>query len=160
MNGSISEMIIIGISVLVVVLLIVGVFVYVNMSKQQNNQSTEALAGVMASYDDPEKLAYDGATVMGSEVQDLIGKVQRGTSGWENITIVVKTKSNKVYSYVKTGVTPNTDFSPIAGLAATPITPTAGTDPSTDVNPSASYKCTVDRNGDDVIVSLSFTQSQ
>lgn len=158
MDGSISSMIIIGIAVLIVVLLIVSVFVYVNMSKQQNNQSTEALAGVMASYDDPEKLAYDGATVMGSEVQDLISKAQNGASGWETITIVVKTKTS-LYSYANS--TPHTtNFSPVAGAAVPPATATAGKNPSTEVNPSASYKCTVDRNGDDVIVSLSFTQSQ
>lgn len=151
MSGSITEMLIIGIAMLVVVVLILSAFAYVNMSKQQNNQSTDALASVMSSYDDPEKIAYNGTTVMGSEVIDLAKKAQNDSAGWEGIAIVVKTKSGTTKYYGGSGA---------SAAASQCSSATLGTTPDNDINSGASFKCTVDRDGDDIIKSLTFIQSK
>lgn len=154
MNVSISEMIMIAIAVLIVVIVIVIGFRYVNMSKQQNSQATESLSGIMSSYDDPEKQAYDGTTVLGTEVKELAKKAINNTAGWEDIHIVVETKSGTLHDFSKSG----TAISDVTLPTSTTSTPSNDTNIVEKLNSGASFNCTLVRDTDGIIRALYFKQ--
>ena len=153
MSDSIPQILILAISIVFVVVLIGLAFTKLKMGKQIDGNATNSLAEMTSKLDDPERQAYDGAVILGSEVIDLaIAEKQKDTDG---VSVVVQTKTS-AYCFVKSA-TPSSGSAMTSGI--TPPTSTVEpTDSGVSINPNAAFKGYLGRDADGVINCLYFIQ--
>jgi hypothetical protein len=151
-------MILVATVIIVCVLCAVG-FKMVNEGKSSVNASTNNLNNMTSQYSDIDKAIYDGSTVQGSEVVNLIKKV---INSEEYVAIRVSTNadSNRDYNY---GFTPET--STAAAALGTKKTGNADAQLTTNkaehhfINPQASFSGKVYKDANNIIICIEFTQN-
>ena len=166
MSDSIPQILILAISVVFVVVLIGLAFTKLKMGKQIDGNATNSLAEMTSKLDDPERQAYDGAVILGSEVIDLaIAERQKETDG---VMVVVRTKAGSKYKLCSpAGIT--LDAASESGSVAAYVSEiTSATDKTaitndklasdTKINLNAAFKGYLGRDKDGVINCLYFIQ--
>ena len=100
-TGNISDatkvLILVATVIVVCVLCAIG-FKMTNEGKSAINSSTSNLNNMTSQYQDIDKAIYDGATVQGSEVVNLIKKVL-GSEEYLAIRVSTKANANRDYNY-------------------------------------------------------------
>lgn len=162
-NISEAGKILILVATVIVVCVICAVgFKIVNEGKSATNASANNLNNMTSQYQDIDKAIYDGATVQGSEVVNLIKKV---INSEEYVAIRVSTKADadRDYNYEFSAATASGTTSTTATLG-TQITGAAETQLTDDkankwyINPSASFSGKVYKDANNIIICIEFEQ--
>lgn len=148
--------------IIVCVLCAVG-FKITNEGKSSVNAATNNLNNMTSQYSDIDKAIYDGATVQGSEVVNLIKKV---INSEEYVAIRVSTKadSNKDYNYTFNAIS-RTGSTTTQATLGTRITDTADSQISSNkadkhyINPQASFSGKVYKDANNIIICIEFIQN-
>lgn len=154
----------IAVGVIIVCVLVGLAFFVLRTGKQQVNQATAQLVGITSEFDEPAKLVYDGITCDGNEVINTIDKFMKD----DTVAVRVEHKNGHIDVYNGAGGTYVSITDP-ASVEAKPgaidVTKLGGTyDKSNDssnakfINRGTSWLASVQRNSDDVIACITFTQ--
>ena len=165
----------IAVGVIIVCVLVGLAFFVLRTGKQQVNQATAQLVGITSEFDEPAKLVYDGITCDGNEVISAISKF----SGDDTVAVRVEHKNGTidVYNGKTAGTRPDgalvadANFVGITDAAVAAKTNDAAANKLAGVydksltsaskqfiNKGTSWMASVQRNSDDVIACITFTQ--
>ncbi len=161
-TNSISEavkiMLLVATVIIVCVLCAVG-FKMTNEGKSSVNASTNNLNNMTSQYSDIDKSIYDGSTVQGSEVVNLIKKVINSDE-YVAIRVSTKSDSNRDYNYGFTAASGTT-----GAKLGTKVTGTADVQLTTSkaqthfINPQASFSGKVYKDANNIIICIEFKQN-
>lgn len=127
----------------VVTCIVIGLGFYVSReAKNTSNNGTGQVSKMNSKYQDVDLALYDGLTVSGKEVENLLDTVD--FSAISNFSVVVKTGSNATG---KTYTTNPTSTSPLATKGSTDY-----------ISPTAQFLGELDRDENNVINKITFTQ--
>lgn len=115
--------------------------------------STGQIAKLNAEFNESDKTMYDGMSVSGSEVINVVNKFKNDTI---SVVVVNKLGTKTYYGYtVSEGVTHST----LGGSAKTDIKAAQKIGNSSYINPNAQFACTVLRDINNTIIGLKFVQA-
>ncbi|MDF2610538.1 MAG: hypothetical protein K0R92_2012 [Lachnospiraceae bacterium] len=130
----------------IITCIIVGLGFYVaREAKNTSNNGAGQISGMNSEYQDVNLALYDGLNVSGKEVAGLIEKVD--FSAISGFSIIVKTGSNATTgkTYNKTNVTAS-------------VTTFAAKGEDDYISPTAQFLGKVERDGNNIIKTITFTQ--
>lgn len=105
-----------------------------------------------AEFEESDKVMYDGLSVSGSEVVNVINKFRN-----EEICIRVKTKKGTFqYNYTISG---NEDSPSLGGASGTSVKDAQKTTSNNYINPNAQFQGSIIRDINNTIIGLSFQQA-
>ena len=146
----------IAVGVIIVCVLVGLAFFVLRTGKQQVNQATAQLVGITSEFDEPAKLVYDGITCDGNEVIRAIDEFSTD----DTVAVIVEHKngSRDVYN----GKTATVDITDPASIGTTTqfgkYNRSNTSASALFINKGTSWLASVQRNSDDVIASITFTQ--
>jgi len=145
-----------GTVIIVCVLCALG-FKMANEGKAAVNSGTSQYNDMAADYQDVDKLIYDGATVLGSEVTNLISKTVEKK---EYLAISVKTLNNTTGTYYNAHFTASTKAVITTSATGTPFLLAVPVSKSSAnyINPTAQYIGKVYKDANNIIVCVEFIQ--
>ncbi|HHV13696.1 MAG TPA: hypothetical protein GXX75_25855 [Clostridiales bacterium] len=147
--------------IIVCVLCAVG-FKITNEGKSSVNAATNNLNSMTSQYSDIDKAIYDGTTVQGSEVVNLIKKVINSD---EYVAIRVSTKADKDRDYNYTFNAAATTGSGTSATLGAKVSGNADAQLSSEkkdawyINPQASFSGKVYKDANNIIICIEFTQT-
>jgi LPS O-antigen subunit length determinant protein (WzzB/FepE family) len=139
--------------IVVCVLCAIG-FKMTNEGKSAVNSSTSNLNNMTGQYQDIDKAIYDGATVQGSEVVNLIKKILNSEE-YLAIRVSTKANTNRDYNYAFTAAGESSAAS--LGTKTTNALSTSKSD-SFYINPNASFSGKVYKDANSIIICIEFVQ--
>lgn len=148
MENSLKGLILAAGTIITCVVISLGFFIS-REAKDTAANGANQINKLNAEFLESDKTIYDGATVSGSEVINVIKRFAN-----EKIAIYVKTnKSSNFYGY-----TLNMQNGNITGESSSSISNTYNEENSAYINPYANFKGMLIRDENDVITGISFTQ--
>lgn len=156
-----AKILIFAATIIVVCVLCAIGFKTANEGKSIVSSGTSQLNAMSSEYQDVNKSIYDGSTILGSE---LVNMIKKSIEKDEYISIVVQTLANKTgvaynYAYVPT----TTNGVVVHAIAATPAPEKTVTDlkgNSNYINPSAQFLGTVYKDVNNNVICILFEQQE
>lgn len=115
--------------------------------------STGQIAKLNAEFNESDKTMYDGMSVSGSEVINVVNKFKNDTI---SIVVVNKLGNKSFYGY---SISEGTNSSTLGGSVKTDIKAAQKIGHASYINPNAQFICTVLRDVNNTIVGLKFVQA-
>ncbi len=149
-----AKILIVVATVIVVCVLCALAFKMTNEGKSAINSGTSNLNNMTSQYQDIDKAIYDGATVQGSEVVNLIKKVLN-SDDYLAIRVSTKASANRDYNYAFTTATA-TASAKLGEKTANAVS-TSKAD-AYYINPNASFSGKVYKDANNIIICIEFMQ--
>lgn len=143
-----------AVGIIIVCVVVALAFFVTRTGKNQVNQATAQLVDVTSQYDEPSKQVYDGIMADGKEVIETINKF--ATDDTVAVRVVHRNDTVDIYNGVDITATEGALTKTDTGAYNTANTRTD----AKYINPGATFVGSVQRNSDDVIVCITFTQSK
>ena len=157
-SEAVKIMLLVATVIIVCVLCAVG-FKMTNEGKSSVNASTNNLNNMTSQYSDIDKSIYDGSTVQGSEVVNLIKKVINSDE-YVAISVTTKAGSSQDYNYAFTAATGTTGAKLGAKVSATAdVQLTTDKAKANYINPQASFSGKVYKDANNIIICIEFKQN-
>lgn len=148
--SDVTKIIIFAATVIVVCVLCAIGFKTANEGKSAVNAGTAQINSMASEYQDINKSIYDGTTILGSELVNLINKtVEKGDK--EYLSIKVKTGA---------GATTNYNYDYDDSMRKVSTTPTAIKNDNSFINKTAQFKGQVIKDANNNIICISFEQTK
>lgn len=164
MSESVVTILLFAVALIGVGIVIAMIYPKINMGKQLDSQATESLATTLGKFDDPSKQAYEGMTVMGSEVIELAKEycsvedcgvmvISKSAKSTDSDDTTIDAKKGTVYSGAN-----SLSFVPSAGGDSVDISNPSKSVNSKTINKNGVFKGYLRRDADGVITVIAFVQ--
>lgn len=137
----------------IVTCIVIGLgFFIAREARDTASTSTGQISKLNAEFQESDKVMYDGMSVSGSEVINVINKFKNDTMG-----IIVTTKSGTTTNYIF-NVSADGDHYKLGAVTSSNTKNAQKVESANYINPNAQFACVILRDANNAIIGMHFTQ--